>query len=118
VYSERTTRTQLTGTIYCSIPKDTLGLFSNILNKDFILVQKKSMGVNSSEPSVDLGEYPMRIRLSGKEIFEFKNGLIYLTFDLQQEVKKFMVTFHGKDSFALAYQHKSRFVELIFKRKN
>jgi hypothetical protein len=76
------------------------------------------MGVNSSEPSVDLGEYPMRIRLSGKEIFEFKNGLIYLTFDLQQEVKKFMVTFHGKDSFALAYQHKSRFVELIFKRKN
>jgi hypothetical protein len=119
VYSERTTRTQLTGTIYCSIPKDTLGLFSNILNKDFILVQKKSMGVNSTEPTLDyLGDYPMRIRLSGKEIFELKNGLIYLNFDLQQDVKKFILTYHGKESFAVAYQYKSRFVELIFKRKN
>lgn len=119
VYSERTTRTQLTGTIYCSMPKDTVGLFANLLNREFMVVQKKSMGVNSTEPTLDyLGDYLMRIRLSGKEIFEFKDGLVYLNFDLQQDVKKFILTYHGKESFAVAYQYKSRFVELIFKRKS
>jgi hypothetical protein len=121
IYSERTTRTQLTGTIYLSFPKDTTGLVKNICYGDFVLASRKSMGVNNAAPSPDyLGELVIRIRTGGKQHLDFSNGVYRISLPQHAAIPKGqgIITSHSPKQFIVGYHEKNRFYELVFVRKS
>jgi hypothetical protein len=114
VYGERTTRTQLTGTIYRSLPFDTTGISKNISNRTFVATQRTVLGVNGVQASsVYLSNNP-KFKAGNFRASDYQNGLLYVSLDIDEPVNRFIVSHHEPGRIVLAYTHKSRFVEIVF----
>lgn len=115
IYGERTTRTQLTGTIYRSMPMDTTGLFKCIVNHTFATSERKTLAVNSSAPFTTLIS-SKRLQSRNLKSFEYQDGILYWNANLNEAVSKFIVTYYSVSKLIIAYHSKSRFVEITLVR--
>lgn len=113
VYGERTTRTQLTGTIYRAIPLDTTGISANLSNKKFVAVQKLRLGANSAEVSTNMVS-PSKFRTATFKPTRCSNGICYFQALTNEPVTEFMIVQHSAGSVTLAYKYESRFVQIAF----
>lgn len=115
VQGQRSSRTQLTATVYRSEPLDTAGIYKNLSDKNFAITEESSLGPN------DLN--PVKISQQGRVLKKFKvlnnlvirNGVPIVKMAIQPAIE-FMITSHDARGFTVAYQHKNKVVEIVFKR--
>lgn len=113
VYGQRTTRTQLTGTIFRSLPLDTTGIAKNLSNKTFVAVQQTEMKVNSAEATNIYLYQPPKFKIGAFKA-NYRGGILYVNLKIPgHRASEYMVTGHQPGKVILAYTRKSRFVEII-----
>ena len=117
ISGQRTTRTQLTSTIYRTAPLDTTGIFRNLIGKNFQIVEKTIMKPTHTEPTTqELLDQPSMVTMLSRELISFRNGMPYINLTVRGEVREFVITYHGESGFIAANLHNSLVSEIKLKR--
>ena len=111
----RSSRTQLTGTVYQAIPLDSGVFFKTIWSQTYVLKGMKSLGINNSSPRQTLTK---QLRLTFNDLSDFKwiNNVLYITADLGYGLNSYRVTYFDDFNLVIAHHHNSRFEELTLRK--
>jgi hypothetical protein len=110
----RTSRSQLMGTVYRSVPFDTTHIFTNMLNKDYKLVSRSVFNPSMTQPSIQTAGLYSTIRIKSRAGFTFINGVAYVKFISGEPIFEYIVTKHADTEFTVVYQKKTTLVELKY----
>ncbi|MFM9838034.1 MAG: hypothetical protein ACKVOQ_07200 [Cyclobacteriaceae bacterium] len=115
IFALRTTRTQVTGTVYRTVQLDTVGLSKNVIGGKYRLYDKQFLYIDNPVPKTVFVSESTEIEIKSTS-FEFDDGLVYLKINLGLGIQKFLVTFQSQTYIIAGNHSNSRFVGIVLKR--